>query len=263
MKFLLYAFMAVSVGVMIFGLIKQKEGFEWGKPLTVVGAGVALLCVLIQMFAGAGPSTKQIMDDQMRFARAATEKLGMHLAEKHAGGKALVLTFPAVYGEDLTNDAMMEGLKKGLNGKVEIIVEKIQPELPPGAKPTDQNADMYAAPMEAWFTPERFDKLVQPYIGKVDLLITFQGLPMEPGKLKFWNMKPLPKVVLAGGSIAEFRKAIEQGVVIAAVTTNPKANFELRPKSDVNKTFELRYLLITPENLGSMAGDYKGLFNSP
>ena len=95
------------------------------------------------------------------------------------------------------------------------------------------------------------------------MIITFQGLPMEPGKMKFWTMKLLPKLVLAGGSIAEFRKTIEQGVVIAAVTTNPRANFETRSKPDVNKTFEARYLLITPENVGVMAAEYRGLFNNP
>ena len=140
----------------------QTRGMTTAR-LVVFSVIVALLCALTLMLKNSGPGcVLPIMKDQVTFARAATQRLGMHLAEKHAGGKALVLTFPAVYGEDLTDDAMLEGLKTGLNGKIEIIVEKIQPDLPSGAKPSDQNADMYAPPWRPGSPPSALTNWSNP-----------------------------------------------------------------------------------------------------
>lgn len=279
--------MLLSVVGMIWGLAKQKQGVMWGKPLATVAALVALVCALAQIFAGGGQSSGKIMAIQMRYLRVSTERLGEYLAEKYPGSKAVVvITPPSKYAAQSAN-VLVEGLKKGLAGKVEILAE-IAPEMPkmpmmpggmmppppPGGAPAPGAGDakappgapspeemMMMGPPEFWLTAERFDAMLQPYIGKADIVITTIGLPMDMPKMKFWTLNPRPKMVIASGSIFELRKAIEAGAVAAAITYNPKAQYDNKaPPSKLDDAFNKRFLLVTPESVEQIAKDHPELF---
>ena len=49
MKFLIIFLMLASVGGMIFGLRRHREGAMWGKPLTVACLVIAFVLVAINM----------------------------------------------------------------------------------------------------------------------------------------------------------------------------------------------------------------------
>ena len=120
---------------------------------------------------------------------------------------------------------------------------------------------MMMGPMDMWLTPEAFDKMLVPYTGKYDMIITTVGLPFQAGKLKLWTQKPAPKVVIASGMIQEFKKAIEAKAIVAALTFNPKAvNDNKMPSGNLDEDFNKRYLLVTPETVGQIAKDNAMLF---
>lgn len=268
MKIALIVVMILAAIVMVWGLAKQKAGVEWGKPVATLGAIVALICALAQMFSGGGSSPKKIMESQLEFTKISTVKMGSYLADKYPGAKAVVLTAPApsveANGKDQATEAMLEGLKQGLKGKIDIVeVVSIQPDMPKGMTPGDPKAmEFLAIPLEAWFTAEKFDGVVQGHVvGKADMVISLAGLPAEVAKMKFWNLNPRPKLALGSGNIFELQKAIEAGAVSVAITANPKADYEkLSPPSDVEKAFALRFLLVTPENVKQVAADNPGMF---
>ena len=268
-KMLIFIMVAAAV-VMVLGLVKQKQGLAWGKPLATWAAVIALICALLHIVTSGGPSQKSVMKTQMRYVEVSTEKLGQYLAEKYPGKKALLIVSPIAKINQANADALTRGLKRGLKGKITIVAE-ISPEppqmpnlpagpqgrrLPPGA------GMMMMGPIEFWLTPEKFDAMLEPQLKNVDLVITTIGLPMEVGKLKFWQIKPQPaKMVIANGNISNLAEAIKTGYVAAAVTFNPKATYDnQKPPSNLDAAFSKRYLLVTPENVEQTVKEFPNLF---
>ena len=278
MSKMLIGVMVVAAIVMVVGLIKQKAGAAWGKPVATVAAFVALICALMHIFSSGGPNQKKVMQAQMAYLMVSTEKLGQYLAEKYPGSKAIVIVSPTTPSTQQNNNALLDGLKQGMGGKIEILKEvapevpKMQmPNMPPpppaGGKdsklpaPPAMDEMMMMGPIEFWLTPEKFDALIQPYIGKADLVITTIGLPMEVAKLKYWTWDKKPKMVIASGSIFELKKAFEACAVAAAVTYNPKAKYDnLPPPSKLEEAFEKRFILVTCDNIKDVSAKYPELF---
>jgi len=276
---LLIGVMVVAGIVMVFGLIKHKAGEAWGKPVATMAVFVALICALMQIFSGGAPSQRSVMQSQYAYMMVSTEKLGQYLAEKYPGSKALVIVAPTSTLVNQSNEALVKGLKEGMGGKVEIIKE-IAPEVPkmnmpnmptmpanadgktPKAPPMDPVAMM--GPPEFWLTPAAMDSLIEPYIGKADLVITTIGLPMDMAKMKYWTWEKKPKMVLASGGIFSLKKAIEAQAVAAAVAYNPKSTFDnLAPPSNLEEAFNKRFVLITPDNIKEISTSIPELFMSP
>lgn len=290
MSYLLYALMAVAVVGIVFGWKKQKDGFPWGEKLMLAGAIVALVCAGMALKNNFfGSSTTGMMKAQLAYTRISGQYLGQYLAKKFPNSKVLIVVQPETsYTKDRPNP-LLDGIKAGLGSGVTVVAE-VAPEVPkmpggmPGMMPMPPPAEgakvtsekggskappgmpspeemMMMGPIEMWLTPDRFDALLEPYAGKVDLVITTIGLPMQPGLLKFWKLEPLPKMVIAQGNVMELRGAIKAGAVAAALTFNPQAKFDTKmPPKDLEKAFNNRYLLITPENVDQIAEQHKDLF---
>ena len=268
------AVMVVAAIGMFFGLSKQKAGVAWGKPVAVLCALVALGCAVSQIFSGKGPSMMKIREREMAYQMIGAQKLGMYLAEKYAGSKAVIIVEPKLGGsaDAEGGNAQVAGLKEGLGGKVEVVAE-ISPEIPASAKNafSQEMAPMAEGegggagemlpPLEFWFTAKLFDELVTKNKDKCDLIITTIGLPMDLGAMKFWKMKERPKLALASGSVYELKAAIKSKMVVAAVTYNPKAVYdEKAPPSSLDAAFDKRFLLVTPEGVDTIAAEHKDLF---
>jgi len=273
--------MVIAAIGMFFGLAKQKQGKLWGRPMAVVCAIVALLCALSHIVSSRSPSMATVLDREMGYQKISGQKLGMLLAEKHNGAKAIIIVQPSLSKDAASRpNAVVEGIKEGLGSKVTVVAE-VAPTIPESAKkqfmtemppPPGQEGGPGAPggdpaevvpPMEFWFTAELFDALVAKYKGQIDMVITTIGLPQEPGAMTFWNLQPRPKLAITGGSVYKLKKAIKSGAVVAAVTYNPKAVYDEKPPpSDLDKAFDKRFLLITPENLDKIAAEYGEVFGN-
>jgi len=267
--------MVVSAIGMFFGLSKQKAGVSWGKPVATVCAIVALGCAVSQIFSSKGPSMMKIREREMAYQMIGAQKLGMYLAEKFSGSKAVIIVEPQLgaVDPDSAASAQVEGLKEGFGGSIEVVAE-ISPTIPDSAKNAFSNEMAPMAegeggpeggemlpPLEFWFTGKLFDQLVTDNKDKCNLIITTIGLPMDLGAMKFWKMKDRPKLALASGSVYELKAAIKQQMVVAAVTYNPKAVYdEKAPPSNLDAAFDKRFLLVTSENVDEVAGAHKDLF---
>lgn len=261
--------MLIAAGGMIFGLSKQKAGAAWGKPLAVVCAIVALLCAVGNIFSSGGPDVTEVRNREMAYQEVGAQKLGMYLAEKFPGGKAVIIVEPTLNAGAAKPSAVVDGLKKGFGTNI-TVVEEVSPAIPESAKnafseemPMNEGGEggEMLPPLEFWFTAKIFDELVKKNSDKCDLIITTIGLPMDLGAMKFWTMKDRPNLALASGSVYELKKAIAGKAIVAAVTYNPKAVYDEKPPpSDLDAAFDKRYLLVTPENVATVAGEYGDLF---
>jgi len=202
--------------------------------------------------------------------------LGMYLGERFSGSKAVIIVEPqfgSAADPDSAASAQVDGLKEGFGGRIEIVAE-ISPKIPDSAKNafSQEMAPMAEGeggpeggemlpPLEFWFTGKLFDQLVTDNKDKCDLIITTIGLPMDLGAMKFWEMKDRPKLALASGSVYELKQAIKKGVIVGAVTYNPKAVYDEKPPpSDLDAAFDKRFLLVTPENVDTVAREHRDLF---
>jgi hypothetical protein len=283
---MMYAIMVVAGIGMIIGLQKEKGGAAWGRPMAIVCIIIAVGAAVFQMMGGGGKGGAQGGIEEA-YRNVKGEKLGVYLAGKFAGKKALVLLppeMPMMGGEQPAEPAykaVLEGLEKGLGGKVQI-VGKIEPKMPEDVKAKLQSAmgaggapeDMAMMPEgQMWFDVPALDKELASYKGKYDMLICLTSLPgvdmmmpMGGGK------KPIPigklsimkddkvKLVLAEGSINKFGRAIQSQKVVAAVTykqnIDEKAYEEMPPK-ELDAAFDMRFVLITPETLSQYASYFQ------
>jgi len=259
--------MIVAAIGMVFGLAKQKSGEAWGRPLAIACIVVALVCafwnIINQTFMGGGNMT-----GEKAYQRISAEYLAQHLAEAHPGAKAIIVLEPSMGGTgDGQTKPLLEGLRRGLQGKIEIVAE-VAPQVPANMKgamgemPMAEGSGMEGEmmpPLEMWFKSALMIELLAPYKGQYDMVITTIGLPQDAQNLPFWKDKT--PVVIASGSIYELRKPIQSGMIVAAVTYNPKAVYdENDPPRDLKAAFDKRYLLVTPENVATVASGNPDLF---
>lgn len=265
---MLLVVMLVSAGGMVFSLSKQKSGAEWGKPLAIVFALIALVCAIMNITKGGSASTQNLIKNELAYQQIQGEKLGIYLAKKYPDSNVLLLLDPAKKNSTQP-DSIVEGLKKGLGT---LPVKEVYPTIPEsdireymGDMPPDEMAmeDMLP-PTEIWLKPAAFQDLIFKDGKGCDLVITTIGLPENPQPMtKLWSAIKADKLKLAiaVGGVYDLQKAISAGMICAAVSYNPEAPFEnKRPPKDLDEAFDKRYLLITPDNLDQITSDHPKLF---
>ena len=281
MGILWFIIMVIAAAGMIIGLVKERQGIEWGRPLTIGGAIVALLMAIISIIGGAGSDidVEEIREREQRYNRVAGQKLGQYLAQEMSGKAALVIK-PIEMTEEPneTVTAQIEGLKEGLGNAIDII-DVVSPPIPEeykqymeetaeaeGVDPEMQmEYEMYPM-MEAAFDAETFNNLYEQYGQGTDLVITLAGLPMDIENMSIWDMQTPPELAVFGigsgpGPVPKLADAIRQGFVAAYITFKPRQQVE-EDKSipdDLDAAFNKRYLLVTPKNVDALMEEYEYL----
>jgi hypothetical protein len=262
---------------MLIGLSKQKAGAAWGKPVAMICILVALGTAVMNIVnTSKGGNTKGIVAREMQYQKIKGEKLGAYLAEKYSGSKTLIIVEPTMGGATTKKkpNVVLEGLKKGFGDKITVVAE-ISPTIPEKALKAlksqmpvmegggeGMEGEEMMPPMEYWYKAALLNKLLDEYKDKYDMIITLIGLPQDARNLKVLkNKKSRPKVAVAEGSIYELRGAIKAGVIVAAVTYNPKAEYKDNavPKK-IDEAFKQRFLLLTPETVDQVASQCPGIF---
>ena len=226
--------------------------------------------ILGRLFGGGGNVGN--LERQYRVIKG--RKLGVFLAGKFAGKRAVVLLPPEVpvmggaanEPGEWPHIAVLAGLKAELKG-VEI-VGMIKPKMPADvkAKIKASGGDGYIMMMpEAmqWFGVKQLNRELAAYKGKYDLLICLSRLPgVRPlgmgrrkavsfPELTCWTEKGV-SVAIAEGGISRFKSRIESGTICAVVCGKrqiPDADYEKPPAKDLDEAFGTRFALITPENV--------------
>jgi hypothetical protein len=96
MSAIIWAVMIIAGIGMLVGFSKQKAGVDWGQPVAVVCAIIALVCALAQVglrLKGPGGGTGGLKRE-MAWVRVSGEKLGQYLAQKYPGAKASLSVTP-------------------------------------------------------------------------------------------------------------------------------------------------------------------------
>ena len=181
--------------------------------------------------------------------------VGQHLAEKYPGSRALVIT-DGSNPPNKSQEQLLEGLKQGIGSAISIESAEGLPIDRKTQKPEEYR------PMEEMMSAALFDKLIAMH-PNCNMIISLIGLPYDVPNMGLWKMSEAsrPKVALLTGDIHQLKTAIMAKYIIAAVSMRPDLkNIEEKAPADPKKAFDIRYLLITPENVDKISADYKGIF---
>ena len=260
--------MYIRIGIMIVAAIglligwsQSKKGAEWGQPMTILCAIIAIVAALWGVIRQLrGSDAMEAIDRERAFQQFQTEKLGRFLAEQYAGKKIVIIYAPRV---TIEKDNAYLGLIRGLGDKVNW--QKVQVPLPPGT--TDET---YIDPIEMWFDCKKFDETVASCGDDVAVYVSLVGMPIrakcdKTGKFSAPSKAVNSKFAVASGTprISQIVPYIANKGIIATVTYKPDGIFDESPApKKMEEAFDKRYLFVTPDNLQELMTKYPDLFKN-
>ncbi len=251
-------FMAISLVGMIICSKKQNTS-AIAKPIAVLLMVVVIGCavtLLIKTGVIGNQATNALMANELKYSKSSYFILGKQLAEKMPNAKTLLL-IDTVNPNDKRSGEMMQAFKDGAAGKL-VFSAEITP-MPEGIKPDPTGMMM---PLSELLKAKDFNTVIGKY-PTCNLIVSFIGLPRDIENLSVWSMPSdkQPKIALLNASTYDLKNAIKTGAVIAAVTMNPAAKFDEKPApKDVKAAFDVRYIMLTPDNVDKMAEGNKNMF---
>ncbi|MEA2011585.1 MAG: hypothetical protein U9O87_00650 [Verrucomicrobiota bacterium] len=258
--------MILSAVGMIYGLKETKKNKPIGKPITAVSIAFALLFALLHTCSQGGTDIKDIIAKEMQYTKASTIILGQQLAKIAPGSKALVIIKPKTnYNKDREN-ALLDGLKEGLETGDISIAALVALQVPKEAKRQMPEGMYEVPPIEYWFTAKIFNEVIEKN-KDCDLIISLVGLPpsqKELSQIKLWSMKEgeRPKLAIINTPVYDLMPLFTEKLISVAVSYNPNAVYdEEQPPKEVRAAFDKRYILITDDNVADVSAKFSGMFN--
>ncbi|MFW5996564.1 MAG: hypothetical protein ACOCQP_00980 [Lentisphaeria bacterium] len=282
---LLYALMIIGGAVMVYALLKYKQGYPWGKPVAVVAALFTLVLAFGNIFSTGGPDAQKMSERNQRYQEVAAEKLGAHLAAEYPDAKTVILSHmdyskiqsgnetepPAAIAKiKAQEEALLKGADEGLD-----VVKIIHPEIPEETlermqPPESEGAEeemidpMIMEEMGTMMEAADYNEMLDDELDDCELFVMLTDPPYEVEKLKLWRMDNPPKTAFLSPSVLDkLEKAVKQGFVVAIVSHNPDADYSMEdsvPKK-LDEAFDERYILITPDNLDELSSKHENLFS--
>lgn len=259
---------AISVVLMVIGLVGiivcQK------KQKTNPNAQALAFVFLILILAGAGcmlwktgmlggdPEMDRIISNEVTFTKARSQAIAEHIGKTWAGQKVVVITDPNVAQSPISKaavESMQEFLKKaGMDvASVEALnIPESSPENP--------------VPMENAVTAKLYNDIFNAN-KTVGVFVIMSQMPFSVSELKKMNCWSFDgkkqRVVVVSGEIMNLKGLIAAGKIGAAVAmknTPAAVDPDKDAPKDLKAAFDVRYLLVTPQNVKQVEKDNPGLF---
>ncbi|MBO5760162.1 MAG: hypothetical protein J6S53_01310 [Lentisphaeria bacterium] len=221
--------------------------------------GLAVVC-LIFILIGAGiflynnfgdGEQRSLIANEARFASSRYAKVAAEVKKAFAGKNAVIIVNAGYDKEEIAKtsyDALIEGLA-GVNilATEVLAVDVNNPE-----------------PIEMQIDAKKYNSIFSKY-ANADIFVICSQMPQDIREVqKFTVLKGgKAKVALLASEAGEFGAYIQKGKVVAATLSkhDDKAiDPDTKAPSDLDKAFDIRYVLVTPANLKEVYGKYKSLF---
>ena len=239
-----------SIAVMVVGLIgmivcsKKQKTNPAMQPVSI-GLFVVVLAGAIGLLVDRGiigGGANSVMESELAFLASRGHAAGAYLAKVAPGKKILVIAEPN-FEKSAQITAMVDMIKKAY-GSQDVTIAAI-----PVPASTEDNPQ----PIEEVMKAKDFDKLTDQY-KDAGIIISLIGLPSNAKAMKAFAANPAPKFFLLSTGIGTGKFVQDQmnkGVIVGAVVPNPKANYDLKAPADPAKAFDIRFVLVTKENLAA------------
>ena len=261
--------MFASMLGMIFCAKKQSVS-PIAKPAALVFLLIILACAITATIHNLkGPDLEALRNDDLVFHKAKTYVLGKKIAKLNPGGKVLFVV-ASTKGDDPIRDALIEGFKEGAGSglkDIKVIVPSIRLT---GANPAEVVAikeKLAEDPMQLpdMLRAKDFNKMLSVNRG-YNIVVSTIGLPDDMENLAIWeefdkNPKKSHRLAFVGGDTSKFAPLVKLGLIQAIVRYKRDVNYDLRPPKDLAKAFDLRYVLITKDNIDKVIKDNPYFFD--
>lgn len=230
---------------------KKKQGGH-SKIGAFCSIGIILFATVLMFskFVFTAKTVDDFRTEENHFAKASALMLGEIFAKKCPNSKALIIVRKG-YEKNRRKDALLDALEDGFGDKIEIkkivFIDEGMPE-------NSADGDIMKA--------VNFDKILEAN-QDCEVVISTIGLPLDVDNMKIWDkkIKDRPKIGLLNVYVPVVRNAIKAEYISAAVISRPKAVIDGKKlPEDLKKVFDLRYLMITPENVDDINVKNPGLF---
>ena len=183
------------------------------------------------------------------FEAARAFVFGKFISEKYPGFGIVIVTGTDDSDKKL-NDVRIESLKKGLGTGVKILA-LVNFEVERDKK---KGYLQYSGKV----TSIDFDSLLREY-GDCGILVSTLPLPKDFKKMKMFSYKDSKRIGLAvlDGPLRMYTAEVKKGNILAFSCERPMWTYMPDIPADPVKAFEMRYLLITPENVDDMRRRYQ------
>lgn len=252
-----FIFVALMVVGLIGVIVCQKK--QKSNPNAQTLAFVFLVLILV----GAGGmlwkefgsnETDAIIANEVAFTEARSTVLADHVAKNWSGQKAVIIANDE-YDKSPISKASVQAMEQNLKkAGIDVTIETLN--LPKSEDP---------AAMETAVNSKLYNGIFNRNKSAATFILMAQ-LPMDDRefrKMSCWKFDGKKKRVVIGNSdIFRMKNLIKSGIVGAAVGMKilKEADYEKSAPSDVKKAFDIRFVLITPANLDSVAKTNKDLF---
>jgi hypothetical protein len=244
----------------------MKRGLYWGSIflllVAILGLVEAQFHLFRSLFGSASLGQREI----------ATQFLGEYLATRYSGKKAVVLANPFSTQRGQPREvyqferAGLRGLRRGL-GTAVAIEQVAYPEIRPEFLKDRSSVRIdpsTSTPLSYIVAEDALDKIGRQY-PQAEILVSLIGLPINVLQSETWKKGTrfallLPDLRMLGDR-SSIRAAFQSGKIAAIVLNKPGAPSDDQPLGrDPKMEFELRFLLVTPENVDQCLKAYPRLF---
>lgn len=256
----------------IIGVLKDKQGYPWGRPLTIVCVILTLLLAAVTMLPDRSQQrvASQYMEQEQRYQEIAGQKIGRMLAEKYPDGHALVLAPSRDVGHhqvglerEIRNRLSMEVVAFDYRAAYRNMMEE---QGIPAEEFDESMAYMGPEDVSMMMNAQLMDELIRQAGQTPDVIVNLLGLPYDYENMRFWRTRNHPPMVIASTmgymGMGDLADRIARGHISALVIRNPEAGFDLdNIPRDIDEAFNKRYILVTPDNVDEISSQYPDLFS--
>lgn len=271
MSMLMNILMVVS-GIAAIVLLRKTGKVAWAKPAAIVLAAVTVALALAKVLPLGGDRAGDALAAHTRYEEVCGAVLGESLVTRHPEARVVILVPPRpknpTLAAEMGTQVLADSLRTALEGKVtsvairtlEVPGEKkarLEGTRQDDAEAPDAMADMMLMDTSMWFKSSDLAQLLDELRDEADLVVSTIDLSMgvEPDALPASG--EAPAVVLVNAPMRDIPGALRDTSLDTIVLNRPGSNpWQTGTKVPLGteEAFNQRYLLVTLDNVDSVAG---------
>ena len=241
MAFVYGAIMLIGLFGMIACSKKQRTNPSMQTVAVIIFVFVVIAGILLMRDLGVfGVNNSKRFETERTFYASRGFVAGDYLKTLKPNGKLVILAEPD-YATNETVKRLVEAVKDGYGSNV--VITSL--DLPP----VQNEMDM---PMSMRMRAKDFDKFFEKH-SDAAAVISAIGLPEDAVRMKYWksskDKRPVFFLLYDSGLVSGIGTLIKKGDIAGLVISSPKANYEASAPSDPKKAFDIRYILVTKDNV--------------
>jgi len=257
---------SILMGISFIGMLicaKKQHDNSAARPLALVFMLIVVVCgilMLTQHFSP--PDAERLKQERLTFIKSSAYVLAKHLGAEMPGIQVLVFVNNKIENEP-KQKALKKGLKEGFSPNVTDIIYLTPKVTIPQPKDGKVSKIMDIA------KAKDINNLLRRY-PKCKLVISMIGLPKDQKDLNIVkdfqrNSEKATKLAFIDCPVTYYKPWFESGLVAAGVVPDLRKKYSQdSPSSDLEKSFGMRYLLITPKNVDEISQTFgRRIFSKP